>query len=236
MANINKSPAFQFYVQDFLSGVKFFTTEETGAYILLLCEQWDSGFIENNEKILKKITGISQKKLIKVLEKFDIIENKFINKRLEEERVKKEDFLIRASKGGQESARKRSEEKARLLEFKNSLESKSSSSTSSSTSIINSQKSEFNFDFVESNFKIPFESWIKYRKDRKKPFTIQASVEAAYKELKELSENKPLQAIEIVQKCISNEYLSLCKSNNFKDKNNSETTNKLSYSINRNAK
>jgi uncharacterized protein YdaU (DUF1376 family) len=56
MEKITKSPAFQLYVQDFLSGVKFFSTEETGAYILLLCEQWDSGFIENNEKIFKKIT------------------------------------------------------------------------------------------------------------------------------------------------------------------------------------
>jgi uncharacterized protein YdaU (DUF1376 family) len=130
----NKSPAFQFYVQDFLSGVKFFSAEETGAYILLLCEQWDSGFIENNDKILKKITGISPKKLQKVVEKFQIIDNKLINKRLAEEKAKKIAFIGRASEGGKESARLRAEEKSRSVENKQVLKSKSSSSTSTSTS------------------------------------------------------------------------------------------------------
>ena len=127
-----KSPAFQFYVQDFLSGVKFFSAEETGAYILLLCEQWDSGFIENNDKILRKITGISSKKLQKVVEKFEIIDNKLINKRLDEEKSKRLLFIDRASEGGKESARLRAEEKSRSLEIKHPLKSKSSSSSSSS--------------------------------------------------------------------------------------------------------
>ncbi len=132
MEKVTKSPAFQFYVQDFLSGVKFFSAEETGAYILLLCEQWDSGFIENNEKILKKITGISSKKLEKVLEKFEKKENKLINKRLEFEYLKKMTFVDSCRAGGEASAKKRAEERARSLEIR--LQPKGNSSLSPSTS------------------------------------------------------------------------------------------------------
>jgi len=70
--SIYTSPTFQFYVQRFLSGVRHFSAEETGAYILLLCEQWDNGWIDISDKFLKKITGISSKKLQKVIEKFEI--------------------------------------------------------------------------------------------------------------------------------------------------------------------
>ncbi len=70
--------------------------------------------------------------------------------------------------------------------------------------------SEFNFDFVEQSFKTAFTDWFEYRKN-KKPFTLQVSVEAAYRELKQLAVNSPLEAIKIVQYSIGNEYLSLVK-------------------------
>ena len=40
-----KPPAFQFYADDFLSGVSDMTQSEVGAYILLLCTQWTRGEI-----------------------------------------------------------------------------------------------------------------------------------------------------------------------------------------------
>lgn len=92
-----KSPAFQFYVQDFLYGTRFFTTEEIGAYLLLLCEQWDKGFIADDPAVLRKITGISLKKLQKVLEKFEKNENGLINIRLENERKKKSEYSSQQS-------------------------------------------------------------------------------------------------------------------------------------------
>jgi len=36
----NKAPAFQFYAQDFLTGVMDMTMEERGLYITLLARQW----------------------------------------------------------------------------------------------------------------------------------------------------------------------------------------------------
>jgi uncharacterized protein YdaU (DUF1376 family) len=40
-----KSPAFQFYADDFLAGTMTMTNEERGAYITLLCIQWSKGSI-----------------------------------------------------------------------------------------------------------------------------------------------------------------------------------------------
>lgn len=40
-----RSPAFQFYADDFLSGTMTMTNEERGAYIALLCVQWSKGHV-----------------------------------------------------------------------------------------------------------------------------------------------------------------------------------------------
>ena len=37
---MSKAPAFQFYAQDFLSGVMDLTMDERGLYITLLARQW----------------------------------------------------------------------------------------------------------------------------------------------------------------------------------------------------
>ncbi len=102
-----KAPAFQFYVQDFLHGTRQLTTLEIGAYILLLCEQWDKGFIINDEKALKKLTRLSFKKLENVLMKFDCIDDKLINARLEKARSAKVKFIEQCSQKGIEGNKKR---------------------------------------------------------------------------------------------------------------------------------
>lgn len=67
------------------------------------------------------------------------------------------------------------------------------------------------FDFLDATWKIPFMQWVDYRKGTKKPFAQQESLEHSLKELKELSGNNLLQAQKIVQYCISNQYVTLCK-------------------------
>ena len=96
-----KSPAFQFYVQDFLIGTAHFTAEETGAYIRLLCYQWDNGFLEDDEQKLKKISGISVKKMEKILKKFPQSKpGQLKNIRLEKERKKQLELRKRRSDAG----------------------------------------------------------------------------------------------------------------------------------------
>lgn len=52
-----KPPAFQFYADDFLGGTADMTQSEIGAYILLLCQQWNRGAIPTDperQKVLAK--------------------------------------------------------------------------------------------------------------------------------------------------------------------------------------
>lgn len=70
--------------------------------------------------------------------------------------------------------------------------------------------SEFNFSFVEPKFRLPFLDWYNYKVLIKKPFKLQVAVESAYKEMKEMANNNPLEATKIVQYSIAREYKSLC--------------------------
>jgi uncharacterized protein YdaU (DUF1376 family) len=101
-------PYFPFYIHDFLSGVKYFSAEETGAYLLLLIEQWDKGFVPDDSKKLKVISKISEKKLKKILEKFEKRSDGYVNKKLEMIRNEKLGIVEKKRVAGQKSAQARS--------------------------------------------------------------------------------------------------------------------------------
>jgi Protein of unknown function (DUF1376) len=50
-------PAFQFYASDFIASTADMTCREVGAYIRLLCYQWEHGGIPNNLAKVARITG-----------------------------------------------------------------------------------------------------------------------------------------------------------------------------------
>lgn len=50
-----KDPAFLFYPNDFTSGTRFFTDEQVGKYIRLLCAQFDCGHLKESDMILSLI-------------------------------------------------------------------------------------------------------------------------------------------------------------------------------------
>lgn len=52
-----KSPAFQFYADDFIGGTCHFSAAEVGAYIRLLCHQWGNGEIPADHERLERIAG-----------------------------------------------------------------------------------------------------------------------------------------------------------------------------------
>jgi hypothetical protein len=57
----SKSPAFQFYPQDFLVGSAMLSAEETGAYIRLLCTLIPEGLSWNREEALESLVEILKK-------------------------------------------------------------------------------------------------------------------------------------------------------------------------------
>ena len=83
---MSKAPAFQFYAQDFLTGVMDLTMEERGLYITLLARQWA---VFNEKGIPKKRLGLlvgydweNMPEMVK--DKFTDNGDYFFNKRLQE--------------------------------------------------------------------------------------------------------------------------------------------------------
>ncbi len=50
-------PAFQLYASDFMSATFDWPQSDVGAYIRLLCVQWDRGSIPDDSEKLKRLAG-----------------------------------------------------------------------------------------------------------------------------------------------------------------------------------
>lgn len=108
---MKQPPAFQLYVDDFVSGVADMTQAEVGSYILLLCSQWNRGSIP--------VEAERQQLLVKgpvtphVLAKFDAgPDGGLRNARLESVRAKQQAYHTSQQEKGHASARARSAKKA----------------------------------------------------------------------------------------------------------------------------
>ena len=102
------SPYVAFYPSDFLLGTMCMTSEEVGAYMRLLCFQWQQGGIPQEEDKLARISGIPAKKLSAVLTKFELHEDGLLkNRRMEAERVKVESFRDKQAERGKKGGRPR---------------------------------------------------------------------------------------------------------------------------------
>lgn len=99
----NNPPAFQFYPQDFLTGVMYLTMEERGMYITLLSIQWSKNKIP--KKRLGFILGIEWEEVPELVKEKFIDEGDYlINERLfkisEERRIFVEKQVLNGRKGG----------------------------------------------------------------------------------------------------------------------------------------
>lgn len=99
----NNPPAFQFYPQDFITGVMYLTMEERGIYITLLCIQWSKNKIP--KKRLGLIIGMEWESVPELVQdKFTDEGDYLINQRLfkisEERRIFVEKQVLNGRKGG----------------------------------------------------------------------------------------------------------------------------------------
>jgi uncharacterized protein YdaU (DUF1376 family) len=124
---MSKSPSFQFYAQDFLTGTMYLTNEEIGVYIKMLAKQWTDGKIP--KKRLGFLVGfewdnLSDELKLKFVDHGDFI----LNERLEIEREKKNNFLkkqrLNGKKGGRPSKKQeqKNPNKIQPITQKNPLE------------------------------------------------------------------------------------------------------------------
>lgn len=102
-----KAPAFQFYPADFLAGTVFMTAAEVGAYIRLLCHEWQQGSIPADPARLAMLTGLPAAKHNPVLEKFQPSPDGkgLINRRLEEIRQEQLDYRAKQAANGAKGGR-----------------------------------------------------------------------------------------------------------------------------------
>ncbi len=165
---MNKSPAFQFYVKDFLTDDKVaaMNMEARGVYITLLSYCWNNNGLTTDREELKEMCGnpINWEKIWKKVGKcFYENSGKLFNKRLDKERIKQGAWKEKSSKGGKESAKirwgDRGNNKGGYKKVKTKMKAKgnsSSSSPSSSSSSIASSlkpKKDTKVSFMSSTFK-----------------------------------------------------------------------------------
>lgn len=105
----DNSPAFQFYAKDFISGTMHMTTEEVGAYIRLLCFQWEHGSVPNDIKALARITGSRKSVINEVLKKFTSTESGLVNQRLNKSREEQFAYRERQRLNGVKGGRPKTE-------------------------------------------------------------------------------------------------------------------------------
>lgn len=106
----NKSPAFQFYAENFLNGTAEMSAEEVGAYIRLLCHQWHLGSLPDDDKKLMRLTG-GKKAAI------ELVKKKFVkgddgnlrNARLEVSRQQQQEYRERQNRNGRLGGRPKKE-------------------------------------------------------------------------------------------------------------------------------
>lgn len=98
-----KPPAFQFYAADFLVGTADMEAAEVGAYIRLLCHQWDRGFVPKDKAARLAGTKLSSA----VLAKFIETNGELRNARLEAVRQKQSEYHEQQSRRGKAGAEAR---------------------------------------------------------------------------------------------------------------------------------
>lgn len=101
-----KSPAFQFYPNDFLGSAKVgvMSAEEVGAYLLLLCLDWQEGGFVYDEGDLARWCRLPRAKFrkawVRVSRCFVERDGRMFNPRLDAERTKQADWREKSRKGG----------------------------------------------------------------------------------------------------------------------------------------
>ena len=110
-----RPPAFQFYADDFLAGTMEMSQADVGAYIRLLCWQWNRGSIPVRTENQQRITGgpVSDD----VISKFTPCPDGLLrNDRLEQEREKQTQYRERQRVKGIQSGKARSKARSKHRE------------------------------------------------------------------------------------------------------------------------
>jgi uncharacterized protein YdaU (DUF1376 family) len=100
------SQSFPFYHADFLLGTALLSCEQVGAYMRLLCHQWEQGSLPKDENLLAKLAQTSAENIQGILHKFqDAPGGKIKNRKLEEVRKSLNAYRKSRSDNGKKGGR-----------------------------------------------------------------------------------------------------------------------------------
>lgn len=116
---MNKSPAFQFYPGDFVSGAPAFMRPlETHVYVWLLCLEWSRNGFEFDEADLASWcripVGQFRQAWAKVSASFVLRDGRYFNPRLDSEREKQQRYSERMAENGKKGGRPKAEQKPQV--------------------------------------------------------------------------------------------------------------------------
>lgn len=108
---MNKLPAFLLYATDFIVGTAEMGLAETGAYIKLLCHQWDKGQLPADAQKLHRLVGATtaaeQEAVNNVLSKFETKGKHLANPRLEAVRNTQKQYRDKRTQSARKAAQAR---------------------------------------------------------------------------------------------------------------------------------
>ena len=194
-----KSPAFQLYAQDFLTGVMDLTMEERGVYITLLCKQW-SLYNENGipKKRLGLFLGYDWENLPEMVKnKFIDNGDYFFNERLNDTIIERIAFIkkqtLNGYKGGRPSKVKTQTKpkKTPSMKMKKKIE-------------VEEEKEVVVYPYTSKEFINTWSNWKIYKaKEFKFNYRTLQSEQAALKKLLNESENEA-HAVESIESAMAN--------------------------------
>jgi uncharacterized protein YdaU (DUF1376 family) len=232
-----KDPAFLFYSADFTVGTQFFTAEQVGIYIRLLCAQHQHGRLyEHHMKIICGSYDFHSDILRVVKEKFIVDEQgRFFNERLEVETQKRAAYSKSRGENRSKGLLKKQLENNHMniisSSYDNHMENENENINTDDIVIKKTKKDKpkkeqtYSLIFPVPEMEAIWVSWAMYKKSQH-GFTYKAvdSAQIAINNLWALSGNNASMAQEIANYSIGNGYKGFFKPNNNFNGNQAITT------------
>jgi uncharacterized protein YdaU (DUF1376 family) len=220
---MSKAPAFQFYAQDFLTGVMDLTMEERGLYITLLARQW-AVFNANGipKKRLGLLVGYEWENLPEMVkDKFTDNGDYFFNKRLQETFLNMKSFKEKQRINGLKGGRPKTQTKPK----RNPKQSSSLKIEDRSIKIEDRKKKiEVVLPYDSENFQNAWHNWKEYKSiEFGFKYKTEQSEQAALMKLSNETDNEQ-HAILSINNSMANGWKGIFAHK--EDKNGSKTTSK----------
>ena len=118
---MSATPWMRFFPADYLADTRRLTTEQHGAYLLLLMDSWTSGALPDDDAVLARVAGLDAESWARtrpaIAGYFEIADGKWVHARIEQEREHAQAYAQASSGRGKKAAaarwgKKKAEESA----------------------------------------------------------------------------------------------------------------------------